>query len=248
VASLQLRLKDIGDDEIRRACENLMPIAQRAGVASFSTTGGSRRRDALRRRACGTNMPASPKRAALGRDRIVGATCHDSRHLAIEAAEAGADYVAFGAFYRPPPRRRDAGDIETLRWWRDDGGACVAIGGIKIENASPLIEAGADSLPCRRVYGPRGGPQRPSKPSTRCSRKIRHKERKRSVEATSRSTAFPALDAAREPQWTRPTVQGLTFSVRPTAQDVSRIAAGVSYPKKKPATPCRKAAHSAAGG
>ena len=79
---------------------------------------------------------------------IVGVTCHDSRHLAIDAAESGADYVAFGAFY--PTQTKEAktnADIELLRWWAEIMTApCVAIGGITVENAGPLIEAGADFL------------------------------------------------------------------------------------------------------
>ncbi|HEY1961763.1 MAG TPA: thiamine phosphate synthase, partial [Rhizomicrobium sp.] len=87
-------------------------------------------------------------RAAIGRNNIVGVTCHNSRHLAIEAAEAGADYVAFGAFY--PTRTKDPkakAELEILRWWSELMTVpCVAIGGIMVENARPLIEAGADFL------------------------------------------------------------------------------------------------------
>ena len=75
-------------------------------------------------------------------------TCHNSRHLAIEAAEAGADYVAFGAFYptaTKEPKTRAEPDI--LEWWSEMMVVpCVAIGGITVENAPPLIEAGADFL------------------------------------------------------------------------------------------------------
>ena len=87
-------------------------------------------------------------RALLGSNRIIGVTCHNSRHLAIEAAEAGADYVAFGAFFptaTKEPKTRAEPDI--LEWWSDMMVVpCVAIGGITVENAAPLIEAGADFL------------------------------------------------------------------------------------------------------
>jgi thiamine-phosphate pyrophosphorylase len=79
---------------------------------------------------------------------IVGVTCHDSRHLAIEAAEAGADYVAFGAFY-PTDTKRAAtrAHPELLSWWQDLMVVpCVAIGGITLENAGALVTAGADFL------------------------------------------------------------------------------------------------------
>src|SRR5690348_17839321 len=45
------------------------------------------------------DMPYAEARRLLGPDRIVGVTCGDSRHRAVVAAEAGADYVAFGAFF-----------------------------------------------------------------------------------------------------------------------------------------------------
>ncbi|MDP9103659.1 MAG: thiamine phosphate synthase, partial [Pseudomonadota bacterium] len=87
-------------------------------------------------------------RRILGKDRIVGVTCHDSRHLAMEAAEAGADYVAFGAFY--PTTTKDAStqaEPAILEIWQEAMTTpCVAIGGITVGNAAPLIEAGADFL------------------------------------------------------------------------------------------------------
>jgi len=87
-------------------------------------------------------------RAAMGPSRIVGVTCHDSRHLAVEAAEAGADYVAFGAFF--PTRTKEPktqADIALLNWWSDVMVVpAVAIGGITVANAPALVEAGADFL------------------------------------------------------------------------------------------------------
>jgi len=150
VASFQLRLKDVRDDEIRDATERLMPIVQRAGVAFILN---DRPDLAAELRCDGVHVGrddagVAEARAALGKDGIVGATCHDSRHLAIEAAEAGADYVAFGAFF--PTTTKDAktvADIETLRWWAEMMVVpCVAIGGITVANAAPLVEAGADFL------------------------------------------------------------------------------------------------------
>lgn len=87
-------------------------------------------------------------RQLMGEDAIVGVTCHDSRHLALEAAEAGADYVAFGAFFdtgTKTPKSRAGRDV--LIWWSEVTEVpCVAIGGITTENCAPLIEAGADFL------------------------------------------------------------------------------------------------------
>jgi thiamine-phosphate pyrophosphorylase len=150
VASVQLRLKDLGDDEIRRAIDMLMPVATSRDVAFILND----RPDLALAAGCDgahvgqKDMPYAEARRLLGPDRIVGVTCHDSRHFAIEAAEAGADYVAFGAFYetktkpsnyRPQP--------ELLEWWNDVMTVpSVAIGGITPENCRPLVEAGADFI------------------------------------------------------------------------------------------------------
>src|ERR1700733_14667120 len=122
VACVQLRLKDVSDDEIRRASDVLMPIVQRAGAAFILN---DRPDLAAIIGADGVHIGQedasyAEARAAMGRDRIVGVTCHDSRHLAIEAAEAGADYVAFGAFYpttTKPSEYRPAPDL--LEWGGD---------------------------------------------------------------------------------------------------------------------------------
>ncbi|HLY07363.1 MAG TPA: thiamine phosphate synthase [Rhizomicrobium sp.] len=150
VASLQLRLKTAGDDQIRRAARVLMPIAQQAGVAFIVN---DRPDLAAELGADGVHigqddMAYAETRARVGRDAIVGVTCHSSRHLAVDAAEAGADYVAFGAFF--PTATKDAktrADIDLLAWWSDVMTVpCVAIGGIAVDNAKPLIDAGADFL------------------------------------------------------------------------------------------------------
>jgi thiamine-phosphate pyrophosphorylase len=150
VASLQLRLKDVSDDEIRRATEILMPVAQTRNVAFILN---DRPDLAAELRCDGVHVGQedasySEARAAVGRDAIVGVTCHDSRHLAMEAAEAGADYVAFGAFFPTATKAaKTRADIELLRWWGEMMVVpCVAIGGITVDNCKPLIEAGADFL------------------------------------------------------------------------------------------------------
>jgi thiamine-phosphate pyrophosphorylase len=150
VACLQLRLKDAGDDEIRRACDILLPIAQRRGVAFLLND----RPDLAMKAGCDgvhvgqQDAPYEEARRMLGADRIVGVTCHDSRHLAIEAAEAGADYVAFGAFFptkTKPSHYRPSPDL--LAWWAEIMTVpTVAIGGITPENCAPLVAAGADFL------------------------------------------------------------------------------------------------------
>jgi thiamine-phosphate pyrophosphorylase len=87
-------------------------------------------------------------RKLLGKDGIVGVTCHASRHLAMEAAERGADYVAFGSFFPTDTKQvTTSADIDLLQWWSEIFEIpCVAIGGITVENCAPLIAAGADFL------------------------------------------------------------------------------------------------------
>jgi thiamine-phosphate pyrophosphorylase len=150
VASLQLRLKDVPDEDIVRATEILMPVAQKADVAFILND----RPDLAKRLGCDgvhvgqEDCSYAEARAIMGPDNIVGVTCHNSRHLAIEAAEAGADYVAFGAFF--PTSTKEAktrADVDLLKWWSElTVVPCVAIGGITAANAKPLVEAGADFL------------------------------------------------------------------------------------------------------
>lgn len=163
VATLQLRLKEATDEEILRAAELIMPVAQNAGVAFLLN---DRPDLAARLGADGVHigqddMAYREARALVGSDAIVGVTCHDSRHLAIEAAEAGADYVAFGAFFPTSTKDPKArADLELLRWWAGVMTVpCVAIGGITVENAAALIEAGADFLAVSAgVWGHPDGP------------------------------------------------------------------------------------------
>ena len=149
VASFQLRLKGVSDDEIRRACDALRPIVQANGTAFILND----RPDLAAELGCdgahvGQDDASYAEARALLPQAIVGVTCHDSRHLAMEAAEAGADYVAFGAFFPTTTKEpKTAADIELLRWWGEMMVVpVVAIGGITVQNAPALVEAGADFL------------------------------------------------------------------------------------------------------
>jgi len=149
VAALQLRLKDIPDDELRRAIDVLRPVAQSRGVAFLLND----RPDLAVRHGCDgahvgqTDTAATVARRILG-NLTLGVTCHGSGDLAFEAGDAGADYVAFGAFF--PTTTKDAtatADPEILRWWSDLAELpSVAIGGITAENCAPLVQAGADFM------------------------------------------------------------------------------------------------------
>jgi thiamine-phosphate pyrophosphorylase len=150
VASFQLRLKDATDAEILRAGEILMPVVQRANAAFIVN---DRPDLAAKLGADGVHIGQedasyAEARAAMGSNRIVGVTCHNSRHLAIEAAEAGADYVAFGAFFPTATKEpKTRAEPEIIEWWAEIMVIpSVAIGGITVENCRPLIEAGADFL------------------------------------------------------------------------------------------------------
>lgn len=150
VAALQLRLKDHDVDEIRRLAPPLIACAQKHGTAAIMND-SPELADEL---GCdGVHIGQQDgrikdARSIMGKSRTVGVTCHDSRHLAMTAGEAGADYVAFGAFYptstKAAPTRAEP---DLLRWWVELFELpCVAIGGITVANARPLIDNGADFL------------------------------------------------------------------------------------------------------
>jgi thiamine-phosphate pyrophosphorylase len=149
VASFQLRLKGAGDDEIRRTVDMLRPLVQANGTAFILND----RPDLAAELGCDgvhvgqEDASYDEARRALPKG-IVGVTCHDSRHLAMEAGEAGADYIAFGAFFPTQTKEpKTTTDIELLRWWGETMVVpCVAIGGITVQNAPALVEAGADFL------------------------------------------------------------------------------------------------------
>ena len=149
VGAVQLRLKGIDDDALRRAIDALRPVAQSRDVAFILND----RPDLAVAHGCdGAHVGQTDTHVAVARrllgDRTLGVTCHDSRDLAFEAGEAGADYVAFGAFF--PTATKEAptrADPDILRWWSELMELpCVAIGGINAANCGELVRAGADFL------------------------------------------------------------------------------------------------------
>lgn len=146
-----MRLKDAADDHILHAVEVLRPVVQEREIAFLLND----RPDLAAKGGCDgvhigqDDSPYREARRIVGTGAIVGVTCHDSRHLAMEAADAGADYVAFGAFF--PTGTKDpkvtGAPVELLSWWSEMMTVpCVAIGGITVENCLPLVDAGADFL------------------------------------------------------------------------------------------------------
>lgn len=163
VAALQVRLKGVGDEAIAEAVRAVQPLCRARGVALILND----RPDLAAELDCdGVHLgqedgTVADARRLLGRERMIGVTCHDSRDLAYDAAEAGADYVAFGAFH--PTTTKDAStraEAELLSIWQETMQIpCVAIGGITVQTARALSQAGADFLAVSAgVWAHAGGP------------------------------------------------------------------------------------------
>lgn len=150
VASLQVRLKEASDGDIARAVAAIMPVAHAHDVAVILND----RPDLADVLGCDgvhvgqSDASCKDARKRMGPDCIVGVTCHDSRHLAMEASEAGADYVAFGAFFDTATKDASTrAEPELLTIWQETMQVpCVAIGGITVERAQGLARAGADFI------------------------------------------------------------------------------------------------------
>ena len=158
VAAFQLRVKDVGEHELARLADPLQRICDDHDVAFIVNDSVAL---AKRIGADGVHLGQSDgdlreARAILGPSVQIGRTCHDSRHLAMQAGEDGADYVAFGAFYETttkPSHYRPQPQI--LSWWAALFEVpCVAIGGITPANVAPLVAAGADfAAVCQAIFG-----------------------------------------------------------------------------------------------
>ena len=158
VAAFQLRVKDVEEHELARLAEPLQRVCSDHDVAFIVNDS---MKLAKRLGADGVHLGQSdgdPReaRALLGPEAQIGRTCHDSRHLAMEAGDAGCEYVAFGAFYPTTTKPSNYRPVPAmLSWWANIAEIpSVAIGGITPENAKPLIEAGADFIAvCQAVWG-----------------------------------------------------------------------------------------------
>lgn len=150
VAAFQFRVKGIDQHEAARLAEPLQAICAAHEVAFIVNDDVAL---AKRLGADGVHLgqgDGDPREARqlLGPNAQIGVTCHASRHLAMEAGDAGADYVAFGAFFPTTTKAVEHhAEPEILEWWQGLFELpCVAIGGITPDNAAILIEAGADFL------------------------------------------------------------------------------------------------------
>jgi len=150
VGALQLRLKQASDREIAVAAAQMRSLLRGRNVPLILND----RPDLAVELGCDgvhigqDDAPYDEARRWVGPDAIVGVTCHDSRHLAMEAAEAGADYVAFGAFFPTATKSaRTRAEPEILEIWQETMLIpCVAIGGVTPANCRPLVAAGADFI------------------------------------------------------------------------------------------------------
>ncbi|HZU52199.1 MAG TPA: thiamine phosphate synthase [Sphingomicrobium sp.] len=157
-AAFQLRVKQVDEQELLRLAEPLQRICADKGVA-FIVNDSIAVAKSLG--ADGVHLGQADgevrdARRLLGPSAQIGKTCHDSRHLAMEAGEAGADYVAFGAFYPTTTKATQFHpDPSLLTWWSTLFEIpCVAIGGINQANAKRLVEAGADFIAvCQAIWG-----------------------------------------------------------------------------------------------
>ncbi len=154
IACLQIRLKKdnvpASDDRILELARKLLPLAHahdciilindRADLAKKSGADGVHLGQ--------EDGAVKAARDLLGQEASIGVTCHNSRHLAMIAGEQGADYVAFGAFFPTDTKQaRTSASPDLIQWWVEATTLpCVAIGGVRPENAPPLIAAGADFL------------------------------------------------------------------------------------------------------
>lgn len=158
VGSFQLRLKEADDDTIIKAIRELLPVCRDREVAFILND----RPDLAAKTGCdGVHLgqedlertTIANVRTMVGEQAAIGITCHASRHLAMEAGEAGADYVAFGAFHPTTSKPREKLEKwgtptpDLLSWWQTYMTLpCVAIGGITPANCKALADAGADFL------------------------------------------------------------------------------------------------------
>ena len=150
ITAFQFRVKGVDQHEAARLAEPLQAICAAREVAFVVNDDVAL---AKRLGADGVHLgqdDGDPREAReeLGREAQIGVTCHASKHLAMEAGEAGADYVAFGAFFASKTKQSEHRPVpEILEWWSALFEIpCVAIGGITPENCAPLIAAGADFL------------------------------------------------------------------------------------------------------
>ncbi len=163
VAAIQVRLKEVSEAHLAEVTKAVLAVGQDYEVAVLLNDSP----ELAAKFGCdGVHIGQSDgtlkeARKIMGKDAMIGVTCHDSRHLAMEASEGGADYVAFGAFF--PTQTKDTdfqAELEDLTIWQESMMTpCVAIGGITVDNCDAVIEAGADFIAvCGGIWNHPEGP------------------------------------------------------------------------------------------
>ena len=163
VAAIQVRLKDVSEAHLAEVTKAVLAVGQDYEVAVLLNDSP----ELAAKFGCdGVHIGQSDgtlkdARKIMGPDAMIGVTCHDSRHLAMEASEGGADYVAFGAFF--PTQTKDTdfqAELEDLTIWQESMMTpCVAIGGITVDNCDAVVEAGADFIAvCGGIWNHPDGP------------------------------------------------------------------------------------------
>lgn len=163
VAAIQVRLKDVSEAHLAEVTKAVLAVGQDYEVAVLLNDSPAL---AAKFGCDGVHIGQSDgtlkdARKIMGPDAMIGVTCHDSRHLAMEASEGGADYVAFGAFF--PTQTKDTdfqAELEDLTIWQESMMTpCVAIGGITVDNCDAVVEAGADFIAvCGGIWNHPEGP------------------------------------------------------------------------------------------
>ncbi len=150
VPVFQLRLKGFERSEIKKISQELLKICN-SNNTQFIVNDDFEL--ALEIGAHGVHLGAEDGSIKLARQQshpnfVIGASCYDSRHLAMEAGEQGADYISFGAFYESKTKKsRGKPTLEILEWSSEILNLpIVAIGGITDQNCALLVKSGADFL------------------------------------------------------------------------------------------------------
>lgn len=150
VAAFQFRVKGLDEHAAARLAEPLQELCAAREVTFIvnDAIGLAKRLGADGVHLGQSDGSVADARAALGREAQIGVTCHASRHLAMDAGDVGADYVAFGAFFPTTTKVTEhRAELDLLNWWQGIFELpCVAIGGITPDNCAPLVSAGADFL------------------------------------------------------------------------------------------------------
>lgn len=150
VPSFQLRLKNYSPSEIKKISQEIKKICDENNCLFLLNDFYE---IALEVGASGVHVGIDDKKISQIRQNspknfVIGASCYDSKHLAMEAGEQGADYISFGAFFETQTKiSRGKPTVEILNWASEILNLpIVAIGGINDKNCVELVKNGADFL------------------------------------------------------------------------------------------------------